>query len=61
MAKVFWTDYRTSYKENIADKLRRLLENSDFVDIDFKKNMLRLKCILVSSETWPSCARTTRK
>lgn len=43
MAKVFWTDYRTSYKENIADKLRRLLENSDFVDIDFKKKYVAIK------------------
>lgn len=43
MAKVFWTNYRTSYKENIGQKLRRLLVNSDFMDIDFNRKYVAIK------------------
>ncbi len=43
MAQVFWTDYRTTYKENITDKLRRLLLNSDFTKIDFKNKYVAIK------------------
>lgn len=43
MSKVFWTDYRTSYKENISEKLRRLLETSDFNEIDFKHKYVAIK------------------
>lgn len=43
MSKVFWTDYRTSYRENITAKLRRLLENSGFTDLDFSRKYVAIK------------------
>lgn len=43
MSKVYFTNMRTSYNNNMLDKLRNLLLKSDFKDIDFKDKFVALK------------------
>lgn len=43
MSKVYFTNMRTSYNNNMLDKLKKLLLKSDFKDIDFNGKFVALK------------------
>jgi hypothetical protein len=42
-SKVYFTDMRTTYGNNMLDKLKKILIKSDFNDIDFKDKFVALK------------------
>lgn len=43
MAKVYWTDFRTTLTENLQQKLTRLLTAAGMGDIDFNKKFAAIK------------------
>lgn len=43
MSKVYYTDMRTTYDNNMLDKLRSLILKSDMMNIDFKDKLVALK------------------
>lgn len=43
MSKVYFTNMRTSYNNNMLDKLKKILLKSEFKDIDFKDKFVALK------------------
>ena len=43
MAKVYWTDFRTTLTENLQQKLTRLLTAAGMGDIDFDKKFAAIK------------------
>ncbi len=43
MSKVYYTDMRTTYDNNMLDKLEKLILKSDMMDIDFKDKLVALK------------------
>lgn len=43
MSKVYFTNMRTTYSDNMLDKLKKLLLHSDFNTLDFKNKYVALK------------------
>ena len=58
-SKVYFADLRClSWRENLTQKLARLMMTAGFGDIDMTANMWLSKCISASREISLSCATT---
>ena len=60
-SNVYFTTFRTSFRENLLQKLERLIKKAGlFEQVDFQ-NKYPLKSISASRETWPTCAPTIQR
>ena len=57
-SKVYWADLRTDYRENLPQKLTRLMKTAGMGQIDFEGKFTASSCTSASPATWPSCGPT---
>ena len=60
-SKVYFTSFKTSFTENLMQKLARLVKTAGIENIDFRIIMQQSKFILENMETWHFCARIMQK
>lgn len=51
-SKVYFTNMQATGKENLLQKLKRLIKSSGIDQIDFEKNTQQLRSISVSQVMW---------
>ena len=56
-SKVYFTTFKTSFTENLLQKLRRLIITAGIKDIDFKDKYAALNSILANMGIWRFCAQ----
>ena len=60
-SKVYFTSFKTSFTENLMQKLARLVKTAGIENIDFQDHMQQSKFILENMEIWHFCARIMQK
>ena len=60
-SKVYWADLRADFRENLQQKLTRLMKTAGMGEIDFDKKYVAIKMHFGEPVTWPSFGLTGRK
>ena len=60
-SKVYFTSFKTSFTENLMQKLARLVKTAGIETIDFQDHYAAIKFILENMEIWHFCARIMQK
>lgn len=61
-SNVYFTTFRTSFRENLLQKLERLIKKAGlFEQVDFQNKYAAIKIHFGERETWPTCAPTIQR
>ena len=60
-SKVYFTSFKTSFTENLMQKLARLVKTAGIENIDFQDHYAAIKIHLENMEIWHFCARIMQK